>query len=253
MSEKALLETVDLTVNFGSLIAVNRVNIKIPDKGFLTIIGPNGSGKTTLINAITGKVIPSYGKVFFNGIDITKYPPHRRVKMGIGRIFQIESLFLNLSVFDNIALSVCSRLFAKNVIEFLKFAKTDKRVNEEVESILDIIGLTSYSHKPVKSLPHGIKRLVEIAMLLAQRPRILLLDEPLAGLSSSECEELMELIDKKLRGNYALLLIEHKIDMISKYVDEVCVMHQGKIIAQGSYKGIIDNPLVQKVYLGEEL
>lgn len=245
------LKTVDLVVKFGSFAAVNGVSIEIPDKEFLTLIGPNGAGKTTLINAITGKVTPAEGKIFFNGVDITRAPPHERVKMGIGRIFQIESLFPNLSVFDNVALAVSNVKLKK--IEFLRFAKTDKKINEEVEAALDLLGLTSYSHKLVKELPHGIKRRVEIAMLIAQRPRVLLLDEPLAGLSSSECEELMELIRNKFRGSYTMLLVEHKIDIISKYVDKVCVMHEGKIIANGSYKEIAKNPLVQKVYLGEEL
>ncbi|WP_028987312.1 ABC transporter ATP-binding protein [Thermicanus aegyptius] len=244
-----LLETRDLTISFGGHTAVHEVNFTLEEDHFKSIIGPNGAGKTTFFNLISGQLKPTKGSVYFEGREITSLPPHARTQMGMGRSFQIANIFPNLTVHENLRLAVQTRGKASHHV--LRHHLSFKEMNRKTEEIMEKAKLTSKAYDLAKHLPHGDKRKLEIGMLLALDSKLLLLDEPTAGMSLEEVPSILEVI-RSLRDERkrAILLIEHKVDMVLDLSDSVAVLHHGRLIADGSPKEIMENEVVQSAYLG---
>ena len=249
--EGAILRTVNLTKRFGGLVAVNGVNLAVKPGTVHAIIGPNGAGKTTLFNLITGVLKPTSGKVFFEGVDITGKPPHFVSSLGLTRSFQVYSIFPNLTVLENIRLAVQAAR-GRMKWDFLRPASSYKDVVWEAMRIAALTGLYGKTGLLARDLTPGDKRKLEIAMALAGNPKLVALDEPTAGVSLEEVPSIVRLI-KRLRDEMGktVVVIEHKIDVVLEVADTVSVMHQGSIIAEGSPREIVENPEVQRIYLGE--
>ena len=231
-----LLYTENLTKNFQGIKAVNDINFKINHNEIRALIGPNGAGKTTFVSLLCGRIKASEGKVFFNGVNISHLPVYTRISMGIGYTFQITSIFFNLTVSENVALAL------KN--------KRQEEKKSIVSEVLNKVGLIDRINQRSGDLSYGHQRLLELAMGIAQRPKLLILDEPTQGLSDLEIENFKKLI-KKISATVTVLLIEHNMDVVMSIADKITVLHFGEIIAEGDKKSIKRNPVVQKAYLGD--
>ena len=242
-----ILSTKGLHKHFGGVLAVNDVDAEFQAKQLRSIIGPNGAGKTTFINVITGRLPASSGAVLFGNQDITNRPAHRLVRLGICRTFQITSIFMGLTVFENVRIAAQSEIGGSFRIFSAK--ESLKQVNEKTWEILDRLGLKDKARVPSSNLAHGDQRLLEVAMALAGDPKILFLDEPTAGMSPAETEHIAELI-KGLTDTIAVVLVEHDMDVVMSISDGITVLNQGSIIAEGSPREIQDNELVKEAYLG---
>ena len=231
-----LLYTENLTKNFQGIKAVNDINFKINHNEIRALIGPNGAGKTTFVSLLCGRIKASKGKVFFNGVNISHLPVYNRISMGIGYTFQITSIFFNLTVSENVALAL------KN--------KRQEEKKSIVSEVLNKVGLIDRINQRSGDLSYGHQRLLELAMGIAQRPKLLILDEPTQGLSDLEIENFKKLI-KKISATVTVLLIEHNMDVVMSIADKITVLHFGEIIAEGDKKSIQRNPVVQKAYLGD--
>jgi len=243
-----LLETISLTKDFGGLRAVDNVNLKVGKGEFLAIIGPNGAGKTTLFNLLSGKFPPSRGEIIFEGKNITKLPPNERNDMGIAKTFQIPSIFRKLTVYENMRVAAQSpRITGPRYL--LSTISKDRECDEHVDKLLKRIGLYEFKSAEADGLPHGHKKRLEIGMAIAGRePKLLLLDEVTAGLTVEETKEMCDFI-LELADNYTIIMVEHKIDVVLGISKRICVMHQGKIIADGTPEEITSDEKVQRVYL----
>ncbi|MBI3990083.1 MAG: ATP-binding cassette domain-containing protein, partial [candidate division NC10 bacterium] len=237
-----------VTKRFGALVAVDRADLVVKRGELRSIIGPNGAGKTTFFNGLTGLIPPDSGKVLFKGQEITKLPPYAIIGKGIARSFQIISIFQELSVFENIRVAV--QATSRHRFDLLTRVETLSRINEEAFRIIEEVGLSGKEDSIASSLSHGDQRLLEIGIALATRPELLLLDEPLAGLSAKERARIAELI-RRLAGNLTVVLIEHDIDRVLALSDKITVMHQGRVIAKGTPEEIQQNEAVQQAYLGK--
>tara|TARA_S200000501_G_scaffold232522_1_gene218057 strand:+ start:25 stop:741 length:717 start_codon:yes stop_codon:yes gene_type:complete len=231
-----LLYTENLTKNFQGIKAVNDINFKINNNEIRALIGPNGAGKTTFVSLLCGRIKSSKGKVFFNGVNISHLPVFTRISMGIGYTFQITSIFFNLTVFENVALA-------------LKNKRNDEK-KSIVSEVLNKVGLIDRINQRSGDLSYGHQRLLELAMGIAQNPKLLILDEPTQGLSDLEIENFKKLI-KKISSTVTVLLIEHNMDVVMSIADKITVLHFGEIIAEGDKQSIQRNPIVQKAYLGD--
>ena len=231
-----LLYTENLTKNFQGIKAVNDINFKINNNEIRALIGPNGAGKTTFVSLLCGRIKPSKGKVFFNGVNISNLPVFTRISMGIGYTFQITSIFFNLTVSENVALAL------KN--------KRNEEKKSIVSEVLNKVGLIDRINQRSGDLSYGHQRLLELAMGIAQSPKLLILDEPTQGLSDLEIENFKKLI-KKISSTVTVLLIEHNMDVVMSIADKITVLHFGEIIAEGDKQSIQRNPIVQKAYLGD--
>ena len=231
-----LLYTENLTKNFQGIKAVNDINFKINHNEIRALIGPNGAGKTTFVSLLCGRIKASKGKVFFNGVNISHLPVYTRISMGIGYTFQITSIFFNLTVSENVALA-------------LKNKRQDEK-KSIISEVLNKVGLIDRINQRSGDLSYGHQRLLELAMGIAQRPKLLILDEPTQGLSDLEIENFKKLI-KKISSTVTVLLIEHNMDVVMSIADKITVLHFGEIIAEGDKKSIQRNPVVQKAYLGD--
>ena len=231
-----LLYTENLTKNFQGIKAVNDINFKINHNEIRALIGPNGAGKTTFVSLLCGRIKASKGKVFFNGVNISHLPVYTRISMGIGYTFQITSIFVNLTVSENVALAL------KN--------KREEEKKSIVSEVLNKVGLIDRINQRSGDLSYGHQRLLELAMGIAQRPKLLILDEPTQGLSDLEIENFKKLI-KKISATVTVLLIEHNMDVVMSIADKITVLHFGEIIAEGDKQSIQRNPIVQKAYLGD--
>lgn len=248
MSE-TLIETKNLTINFGGLKAVNDVSITVKKGLFTTIIGPNGAGKTTLFNLISGLLQPTEGLVYFKGTDITGLSPMQRVAMGIGRSFQLTNVFPNLSVHENVRLALQSR--EKTGYKIFTSYKKFPALEEEASALLEQVLLDDKMNSPAASLNHGEQRKLELAMVLAMKPDVLLLDEPTAGMALEEVPAMFELLSKtKKEQQNTVLLIEHKMDLVTKLSDTVIVLVNGSVLTEGTAAEVSENPEVLKAYLG---
>ncbi len=247
-----IITTVGLSKHFGSLKAVNNVNIAIKEGSINGVIGPNGSGKTTLFNLLSGYFLPTEGTIYFQGEDITHLTPQNRVVKGIGRSFQLVSIFPQLKVYENMVLSV---------IRFLKRYKTGSRfylsridANKEILNdcmqCLGMVGLEDKAQLRSGELSYGDQRLLEIALTVALKPRLLLLDEPLAGLGDVEISFMLELL-QRIKKDFTMVIVEHKITKIEDFIDELFVMSQGFVICQGKPSEVLYTPEVRKCYWGE--
>jgi branched-chain amino acid transport system ATP-binding protein len=248
-SKGVVLETRHLTKKFGGLIAVNDVSVRIEKRACWGLIGPNGAGKSTFFNLVCGILKPTSGQVILEGEDVTGWPPYRVSKRGLGRSFQVTNIFTRLPVMENVRIAVQSR--GKDNYNFHSDADNLGQYKRKTLEILEMVGLKGKAFYLADFLTHGDQRKLEIAMALATEPRILLLDEPTAGVSIEEVPSLTSVIRKiKQAQQMTILLVEHKIDVIMDICDSVFVMHEGAKIAEGTTREITDNQLVQTVYLG---
>ncbi|WAA08763.1 ABC transporter ATP-binding protein [Fervidibacillus albus] len=244
-----ILQTKNLTIQFGGHIAVNNVDFTVYEKQFKSIIGPNGAGKTTLFNLLGGQLKPTSGKIYFRNEDITSLSSVKRTRKGIGRSFQMTNVFPNITVFENVRLAVQSR---KNIrYPFYKHFSKYTEVNERTSEILELVLLQDKQFSLAKQLSHGEQRKLEIAMLLALETEVLLLDEPTAGMSLEEVPTILDVIQNvKKEGNRTIVLIEHKMDLIMNLSDAVTVLYNGQFLADGTPEEIMENETVQNAYLG---
>jgi len=245
-----ILETHDLRKAFGGLVAVDGVSIQIAGGSTHSIIGPNGAGKTTLFNLLTGRHRPTGGRVLFKGQDITRLPVHRRAHIGIGRSFQITNIFPNLTVLENVRLAVQS-LKGGN-FRFWGRVAPDGDDTRRAMAVLERIGLHDMALLPASVLPHGGKRKLELAILLAADPELLLLDEPTAGMASEQVPELITIIGAIARqGGKTIVMVEHNMNVVMGISDRITVMNMGKVLTEGTPAQIAADKTVQSVYLGE--
>jgi ABC-type branched-subunit amino acid transport system ATPase component len=243
------LSTRGLGKRFGSLEVARDINIELPKGVRYALIGPNGAGKTTLVNLITGVLKPSSGTVLLNGEDITGTSQAERARRGLARTFQINQLFRGLSVLENICMAIGERDGHNN--NLWRSAGSRRAVIDEALDHLDSLRLVDDALKLVRNLPYGRQRLVEIAIALAQRPRVLLLDEPAAGVPSSESHLILDVV-AGLDPDIAVLIIEHDMDVVFRFAREITVLVQGAVFTQGTPDEIMKNEDVRAVYLGQE-
>ena len=247
----AILRTEGLTKRFGNFTALDRVDLELEEGEFRSVIGPNGAGKTTLFNCITGALVPSEGRVFFEGEDVTDLPSHDRVRRGIGRSFQISTVFDGLSVRENVRLAAQSVTDADVSARRKLFTPTTKfdDVNARTDAVLREIGLDDRADDYAHALAHGDRRRLELGLVLATDPELVMLDEPTAGMGSEETRRTMRLIDDML-ADRTLLLIEHDIDLVMEVSDTITVLNRGEVLATGTPEAIADDDAVQRAYLG---
>jgi branched-chain amino acid transport system ATP-binding protein len=245
-----LLEAVNLSKVFGGLVAVDNVSIQIKRQTMHAIIGPNGAGKTTLFNLLSGVMPPTAGQVFYKGTDITHISPQKRAHMGIGRSYQITNIFPNLTVLENIRLA--AQAMGKDNFKLFKLADKLQEYIDKAEEVIDTVGLSGREMIIARNLPHGEKRKLELGIMLACDPELLLFDEPTAGMSSEQVPELIKIINKVVQlKDRTAILVEHRMDMVMSISDIVTVMNQGRILAEGSPHEIANNKQVQTAYLGD--
>ncbi len=245
MSEK-ILEIENLTVSFDGFKALNNLNFSMDAGELRVIIGPNGAGKTTFLDIITGKVQPTQGRVLFQGKNLRKIPEYRIARLGIGRKFQTPRVYLNLTVRENLDL-ISNR--NKNVFSTL-FSKPPSSEKRNVACLLETVGLVAKADLPANLLSHGEKQRLEIGMLVAQSPELLLVDEPVAGLTDEETENVGELL-LALAENHSIIVIEHDMEFVRQIARKVTVLHEGSVLCEGSIEEVQNNPRVIEVYLGQ--
>jgi branched-chain amino acid transport system ATP-binding protein len=246
-SEEACLRIENLSKNFEGLLAVEDVSLRVNPGERRVMIGPNGAGKTTLFNLIAGNLLPTSGRVFFHGEDITRLPCHRRAHRGIARTYQITNLFFNLSVIDNLVLAAAA--LEKTKFSLFRPITSYRHLYEKGLELLSWIGMEETRDELVKNLSYGVQRQVEILLALTKDPWLLLLDEPTAGLSPAEASLMVDIL-KRLPSNITFLIIEHDMDVAFELAEYITVLHYGKVIADGSVDSIKANRTVQEIYLG---
>lgn len=248
MNPSPIIETKDLTINFGGNIAVNKVNLQVEPFCLKSLIGPNGAGKTTLFNLISGQYRPTAGKVLFKGEDITGLGPAERTKLGLGRSFQLTNIFPTLSVLENVRVALQSK--ADIGLVFWRYYRSYGDLEDQAYLLLKQVLLSDRWSDDAASLTHGEKRKLEIAILLALDPEVLLLDEPTAGMSLEEVPAILSIIQEiKAARNRTILLVEHKFDMIMTVSDSIAVLKEGRLICDGSPQTVSQNQEVQEAYL----
>ncbi len=246
----AVLQTRHLIKKFGGFVATNDVTLNIEHGARHALIGPNGAGKTTLINLLTGFLDPSAGEVFLKGDNVTRLPQHQRVKRGLVRTFQINRLFAELTVLESVTLAVCERLgFGWGL--WRSIGSYEAAVNEAAE-LLATLRLCSVANEKTRNLAYGKQRLIEIALALAARPQVLLLDEPAAGVPTGESRELFETI-AQLPSDMTILLIEHDMDLVFRFADRITVLVNGTLLTEDTPEAIAKDKRVKEVYLGEAI
>jgi len=245
----ALLSTDRLVKRFGGLIATDNVSIDVRPGEIHALIGPNGAGKTTLVGQITGIVPPDSGTIHFAGRDITRLPTHARVRLGLGRSFQITSVLREFSALDNVALAL--QAHQGHSFRFLADARKDTRLRDAAQQALEAVGLGARAGMPAAALSHGEQRQLEIAMALAGEPKLLLLDEPMAGMGLEESQRMVVFL-RGLKSRCGMLLIEHDMEAVFALADRVTVLLYGRAIFSGTPDEIRRHPEVRQAYLGED-
>ena len=248
MSEP-LLQVENLAKRFGGIVATDDLTLNVAAGELHAVIGPNGAGKTTLIAQLSGQLTPDAGHVRFAGNDITALPMYRRSSLGLARSFQITSLFLDLSVLDNVALAV--QAHAGHSFHFWRDARTEKTLRDPARAALARIGLSTRADFPASALSHGEHRQLELAMALACSPRMLLLDEPMAGLGPEESARMVSML-RDLKKELTILLVEHDMEAVFALADRITVLVYGRVIASGKPEDIRSNAQVRDAYLGEQ-
>jgi branched-chain amino acid transport system ATP-binding protein len=245
----ALLQIQSLAKRFGGIVATDDVTLSVNQGELHAIIGPNGAGKTTLIAQLAGQVTPDSGRIHFAGHDITHVQVHRRSLLGLARSFQITSLFLDLSVLDNVALAV--QAHAGHSFHFWRDARAQKELRDPARAALTRVGLDDQADRSASALSHGEHRLLELAIALAGNPRMLLLDEPMAGLGPEESARMVDMM-QALKTELTILLVEHDMEAVFALADRITVLVYGRVIASGKPDDIRANPQVRDAYLGEQ-
>ena len=245
-----ILETQRLRREFGALVAVDDMSMQIEEGSLHSIIGPNGAGKTTFFNLVSGTLKPTAGRVFYKGEDITDLPMHRTIHKGIGRSFQITNIFPNLTVFENIRLA--SQALGSDGFRLFRSHTKSKAYLERTNEVLAEVGLTDRALTLARTLPHGDQRKLELGMILAPDPDVLMLDEPTAGMAAEQVPELMALVQSiQEAGHKTVVLVEHNMNVVMSVSDRITVMHQGALLAEGSPTEISSDERVQTAYLGD--
>lgn len=247
-----ILKIEGLSKSFGDLKAVDNVNLSVKKNEIRAIIGPNGAGKTTFFNLITGELKSDSGKVIWIGKEITGYPPHRIIGMGVTRSFQITNIFLNLTVFENVMLPIMVK--QKKQTNFFHSARRIKKIKDETLYKLSLVGLEDITNMKGSTLSHGDKKRLEIAMVLAGDPELLLLDEPTAGMSQEETTSTVNLVQKVAEDHgITVIFTEHDMDVVYSISDNITVLQQGQVIAEGTPDEIRVNKQVIEAYIGESV
>jgi ABC-type branched-subunit amino acid transport system ATPase component len=237
-----------LSKQFGALAVSQNIDFKLEVGARHALIGPNGAGKTTFVNLVTGVIAPTSGAILLSGEEITRVPQAQRVKRGLVRTFQISALFRKLAVLENVVLTIAERDGKAN--DMLRPAGAHRAIIEEAYSLLEPLGLADEALRPVTELAYGRQRMIEIAMALALKPKVLLLDEPAAGVPSTESATIIETIEK-LPKDIAVLFIEHDMELVFRVAKQITVLVQGAVLVEGPPSQIADDPKVREVYLGE--
>ena len=245
----SVLETRGLCKSFGALTVAEQINFRLEPGSRHALIGPNGAGKTTFVNLLTGRLAPTSGQVFIGGQDVTALPQAERVRRGLGRTFQINTLFKKMTVLDNVALGVAERLQVADQI--WQPARALKAVRDESMALLELLGISADAGLRITDLPYGKQRLVEIAIALGLQPKVLLLDEPAAGMPSMESDRILQALDA-LPTDMAILIIEHDMDLVFRFAKRITVLVQGEVLCEGSPQEIAADKRVHQVYLGEQ-
>jgi len=246
---EALLRLVGLRKAYGALKVTDDVSLEVIPGELHAIIGPNGAGKTTLIHQISGLAAPDDGAIIFDGRDITRLPMHERVRLGLARSFQITSILPGFSALENVALAVQAR--SGSSFRFFGDAAAEETLNKPAQEFLALVGLGDRAHTPAGLLSHGEKRQLEVAVALATGPKLLLLDEPLAGTGKEESERVVATL-QRLKRRYTIVLIEHDMEAVFSLADRVSVLVYGRLIATGAPDAVRANAEVRSAYLGEE-
>jgi branched-chain amino acid transport system ATP-binding protein len=239
-----------LCKRFGGVVATDGVSLEVAQGEVHALIGPNGAGKTTLINQISGSLPPDSGSIFFLGNDLTGLTTHKRVREGLARSYQVTSLFRRFSVLDNVALAVQAR--SGSSFSFWRPVSAETQLFEEASSILDEIGLSEKKNQAASTLAHGDQRALEVGLALATRPKLVLLDEPMAGMGPEESQRLIALIER-VRERVTVLLVEHDMDAVFRLADRISVLVSGRILATGQPQEIRADAGVRRAYLGDEV
>jgi branched-chain amino acid transport system ATP-binding protein len=245
---RPLLEIEGLTKRFGGVVAADGISLAILPGELHAIIGPNGAGKSTLIAQLSGEIVPDSGHIRFDGLDITALPVYRRSQLGLARSFQVTTLFSDFTAIDNVALSV--QAHAGHSFRFWRDARRETDLRNPGRTALVRVGLGDRAGTLVADLSHGERRQLEIAMALAARPRMLLLDEPMAGMGLDESARLVDIL-RSLKGDITVMLIEHDIDAVFALADRISVLVYGRIVASGDPSAIRADVTVREAYLGE--
>jgi branched-chain amino acid transport system ATP-binding protein len=246
---ETLLEIDGLSKRFGGVIASDKIMLAVPQGELHAIIGPNGAGKTTLIAQLTGEIAPESGAIRFGGVDITGLPTHQRSRLGLARSFQITSLFLDFTALDNVALAV--QAHAGHSFHFWRDARKEPELREPARAALQRVGLAERADVVVANMSHGEHRQLEIAMALATKPRMLLLDEPMAGMGPEESLRMVATL-RELKQELTILLIEHDMEAVFALADRITVLVYGRVIASSTPEAVRANEEVRQAYLGEQ-
>lgn len=249
MAEEILLDVKGLRKSFGALKATDDLNLSVTTGEIHALIGPNGAGKTTLISQLSGELAPDEGSILFAGRDITATPVHKRPHLGLARSFQITSVLPNFTTLDNVAMAV--QAHSGHSFRFWKNARRQSELREPALAALTMVGLAERADELVRNLAHGEQRQLELAMALAMKPTMLLLDEPMAGMGVEESQRMVDVL-KGLRGQVTMLLVEHDMDAVFALADRISVLVYGHTIATGAPEDIRNNEEVRRAYLGEE-
>jgi len=244
-----LLEIEHLSKSFGALVATDDVSLAIRRGEIHAVIGPNGAGKTTLVGQLTGELAPSAGRIVFDGRDITRLSTAARARLGLARSFQITSIYPEFSVLQNVALAI--QAHSGHSFRFWRDARADPRLIEPARKVLDELGLSSRLGVLAANLSHGEQRQLEVAIALATAPRLLLLDEPMAGMGIEESQRMIALL-ASLKRRHSIILVEHDMDAVFRLADRISVLVYGRLIATGTPESIRANEEVRRAYLGTE-
>ncbi len=243
-----LLYVDSLTKSFGGLVALDQTSLSVQSGEIHALIGPNGAGKTTLIHHISGAMHADAGRIVFDGHDVTQLPLHQRARQGLARSYQITSVFPHLSVQDNLALAILAT--QRSGFSFWRGASTDCARFSQADAMAERIGLADHRMRAAGALSHGAQRQLEVGLVLCTNPKLMLLDEPMAGMGPDESQRMVELL-KSLRGNTTIVLVEHDMDAVFRLADTISVLVSGRVVASGNAEQIKNDVVVQHAYLGD--